>query len=124
MNGAAALQLVHTEVPEPAPATSEGIERRVGIAMADAVAAVSAGCVEWIGGGVTAKTKSLGGERIAALYWISQSPGFDFATARTECLRVLQERHGPDTSETTNVLIDGVLEILTKVTAFMRLTAN
>jgi len=122
-NGTAALRLVS---PEPAAATSEGIEQRVGTAMADAVAAISLGCVEWLGDGLTAPTKSLGGERIAALYWLLQeASGFDFeAMARVECRRVLRERHGPDTSETTNVLIDGVFEILAKVSTHMRLTAN
>ena len=71
-------------------------------------------------------TKALGGERIAALFWLSQSSGPDFeATARMEGRRVLLERHGPDAHEATiNVLVDGTLEILGRVTAYMRAMVN
>jgi hypothetical protein len=127
-NGVAVLRpLAEDPAPALAPTDGEPIEQRIGIAMADAVAAISLGCVEWgWGGGLTVPTKSLGGERIAALYWLAQSSGPDFeATARTEGRRVLLERHGPDAHEaTTNILIDGTLEILTKVSNFMRATAN
>jgi len=123
-NGVAALRVVPLE---PASTPPGEFAQRVGTAMADAVAAISLGCVEWAcDGGVTAKTKDTGGSRIAALYWLLQeATDLDFdAVARTECRRVLQERHGPDTTETTNVLIDGVLEIVGKVATYMRATAN
>jgi hypothetical protein len=78
------------------------------------------------GGGLTVPTKALGGERIAALYWLSQSSGPDFeTTARVEGRRVLQERLGADAHEPTiNTLVDGTLEILDKVSTCMRATAN
>src|SRR5262245_66101704 len=109
----------------PAPASdSEAIETSIGEAMADAAAAFSLGCLEWAGSGrITAPTKEAGASRIANLYWLSQSPGFDLATARAEAHRVLQERRGPDTTGTTDIIIDGIFEVLAKVTAFMRAAA-
>jgi hypothetical protein len=123
MNGSAALQLV-----EPAPAPSEELGQRVGVAMADAVAAVSKGCFEWgWGEGLTVPTKALGADRIAALYQLSQTlTDIDFAAiARSEGRRVMQERHGGDLHEPTlNVLLDGTLEIVDRVANYMRATAN
>jgi len=126
MNGAAvALRLVH---PEPAPAPSGELEQRLGVAVADATVAVSRGCLEWMGNGlITAKTKALGGDQIANLYWLFQeASGLDFfVIARSQGRRVLLERLGADAHEPTiDVLVDGVIEILTKVTAFMRATAH
>ena len=124
MNGASALQLV---TPEPAPAPSGELEQRLGIAVADATAAISAGCLEWMNGGLTAPTKARGGEKIANLYWLFQeASGLDFfVIARSQGRRVLLERLGADAHEpTVDVLVDGVIDILTQGTAFMRATAH
>jgi len=78
-------------------------------------------------GGLTAPTKARGGEKIANLYWLFQeASGLDFfVIARSQGRRVLLERLGADAHEPTiDVLVDGVIEILTKVTAFMRATAH
>src|SRR5262245_19370320 len=101
-NGVAALQLVS---PEPAP---QAPGDRIGIAMADAMAAVCAGYLEWSGSGLTAPTKALGAERVASLYLLfKEASGPDFATARTECWRVLREGHGADLpAALTNMIID------------------
>src|SRR5262245_8951353 len=118
-NGVSALRLV-----EPAPAPSSELEK-IGVAVADATIPISAGVIEWMNGKITADTKALGGERIANLYWLSQSPGFNFAVARQEGRRVLIERLGQDAhAPSIDLLVDGVLEILTNVTAVMRATAN
>jgi|SRR6516225_3192615 hypothetical protein len=120
-NGSAALQLV----PELAPAPSEGIEQRVGEAVADAAGAVSRAMFEWgwCGGAITTPTKSLGSERIAVLYNLAQAApaGIDFKlTARTEGKRVLQARHGGDLPDVlVDVVVNGVLEILSGVERLM-----
>jgi hypothetical protein len=117
MNGASTLQLV-----EPAPTPSEELGQRVGIAMADAVAAISRGCFEWgWGGGLTVPTKTLGSERIADLCTLLQAiPTGADSIARSEGRRVLQARHGGDLPEPVlDVLIDGTLEIVDRVAVAM-----
>jgi hypothetical protein len=123
MNGTAALKLV-----APAPAPQTPIEAKIGAAMAAATAAVCRGCFEWGWcGGLTAEAKEAGASKIADLYWLFQeAPGPDFfVIARSEGRRVLMERLGADAHEpTVDVIVDGVLEILGRVSNFMRATAS
>src|SRR5262249_21714782 len=118
-NGASALQLV-----QPVSQAAGGLEK-IGVAVADAMAAISRGVWEWgfSGDGLTHATKMLGVDKIADLYWISRSPGFDFAVARSEGRRVMLARLGADANaRALDIILDGTFEILDKVITFMDAT--
>jgi hypothetical protein len=67
-NGAAAVALLpESKIPSaPTSPTPNGIEQAIGDAVASAVIALAAGLVEVQGGGLTAATRSAGGERSVA----------------------------------------------------------
>jgi len=130
-NGASALRLVESAPVPQVP--SEPIEQRIGTATAFAVAALCKGAVEYWQGGLTEGTRSLGGEAVARLYTLAQSaPHLDLTVvAHREGMRILRAQHaaGPTpTMEFPEALaietIDGLLGILGKVVAHMRLVAN
>jgi hypothetical protein len=118
-NGVAALRTVH---PEPAPDPEFG--QRVGVAVADAAGMLSRGLFEYWGGKLSPETKMAGGEKIAALYELTQTipAGIDFAAmARTEGKRTLWARHGADFPEPIlDEVISEVLSITFKVADFLR----
>ena len=130
MNGASALRLVDTSEPAPAPQTL--IEAKIGAAMASAVCAIALGCHEFQNGGLAPATKTAAGDRIAALYHLQQAHAteIDFdAVAREHGRRALRtyldaegfyQRHSQAQGDATlDIYLDGTLEILGKVTAFM-----
>jgi hypothetical protein len=138
MNGASALKLVEpAPASEPAPAAQTPIEHAIGEAVASAVCAVALGCHEFQNGGLAPATKTAAGDRLAALYHLQQAHAaeIDFdAVAREHGRRVLRtyldaesyyQRHSQAQGDAVlDIYLDGALEILAKVTAFMRATAN
>src|SRR5262245_17085165 len=125
-NGAAILQSVsEANASDAIAAPSEPIEIRK--AMVEAVATVSQGMLEWSNGGLTSGTRERGAEAISKLWKLSQaSSGFDFAAvARREGKRAVQARYAaiyngevlPE--RLANILVDGTLEIVAKVTEAM-----
>jgi hypothetical protein len=107
-------------------------EIAIGEAAAEAVAAMSVAVSEYWACGHSTSVKTLGGETIAKLYTLQMSApdGLDFsATVRIAGRRELQRRwrsqYGTDLPDNMfDVFLDGVLEVVAKVTAFERAMAH
>jgi hypothetical protein len=87
---------LHLQLTPPAPPSDSGIERIVGELVADATAAMLQGLAETVDGGLTQKTKELGGSTVAELYQFRQfacQSLMDFETvAKVQGTAVLKAR--------------------------------
>lgn len=103
----------------PAP---DDIEEIIGAAVASAALALMAALQEFQADGLTKKTRTAGGDCIAALYELKQAtlteiPDFE-ATAREHGLAALRTRcNGSFNPRTSDIMVDSVIEILGKVCA-------
>ena len=112
---------IHASAAEGAPS----IEEIVGKMVAQAAVALGAGVREYKRGKLSLQTKMAGADCIAQLYtarrFMAGDVDFD-AVAREWGQRVLLESGGTDVdANTAEILVDGVLNILTRV---VRLAAN
>ena len=142
-NGTAALQLVAPDPPSTPPAAPEGsrIEIEIGTATADAAVVLSAAMLQFHANGrMTPETKEAGAEKIARLAQLELDTLGEINNfseiARKEGLRQLRkfldadpdfrQRHGGRAGDVTLTgIIDGVLEITSKVVALEKtLRAN
>ena len=123
--------------PEPTPASpQEDIRATIGAAMASAATGLCFAMTEFQNGGLRPATRTENGERIAALYWLQQAHAgeMDFpAVARAAGKAVLRTYFDADFYRTygegagegvLDAAIDGVLEILSQVTAIERAMAH
>jgi hypothetical protein len=132
-NGAAAqlpLEL-STEDTIAAKAKIE-VELEIGEAAANAIAAMALAVNEHWNSGHSTSVRTLGGETIARLFALQEATlgRVDFPTVvRQEGKRVLFQRYsakyGAEMSDGAfDILVDGVLEIVSKVTEFERAMAH
>jgi hypothetical protein len=126
-----------TSAPLPVPASPLApplppIEPLIGEVTAAAAIATFAAWGEWQSGKLSARTRSAGGDLVAQLYMLRQAvmatgelrDGFD-AVARERGRQALRRRCDGKLSERQiGELVDHVLELVEKVTAFARAQLN
>ena len=135
-NGAAVAKLVPPSAPATPSTGQEDIRTTIGTAVARAATGLCYAVQEYQNGGLTNTTRTVNGERIAALYWLQQAHGgkIDFpAVAREQGKVVLRQYLRDDfyqqysTEQGDAVLdmfIDETLAVLARVTAAERAWAN
>jgi hypothetical protein len=135
MTNGAAVTLPFAPGSAPAPADAadkpgEPIENTIGTATASAACALAQALTEHQNGKLRPETRLAGGERIAKMFELQEATlgEIDFpAVAREHGRRALRTYFDASqgASETAmNLLIDGALEVLSKVTAHERARAN
>src|SRR5262245_55182370 len=85
---------MHAEL-QPLPPNDRDLAMELGVAVADAVAAILVALSEHAGGGLTRQTRAKGGEMVARLFHLRQvvNGSFDFnGTAHREGKKVLRAR--------------------------------
>jgi hypothetical protein len=139
-NGAAALHLAFEPAPESKDASvgkpDAETATAIGIAMASAATGFCYAMQEYQNGGLTSTTRTVNGERIAALYWLQQAHGgkIDFAATAREQGKVILRQYLRDDfyrqysteqgDAALDMFIDETLAVLARVTAVERAWAN
>lgn len=103
-----------------APAAGSWIEAHIGKTVAAAASTIAEALGEFQDGGLTSTTKAAGGSCIFELYRLRQFliasfPDFDTIARERGTEEMRAASNGEVSSVTIDVLVDGVLDILTKV---------
>jgi hypothetical protein len=128
----------HSEATTGTPGTAATeIEATIGQAMAAAVTGLGFALAEYQNGGLTNKTRTANGERVARLYELQQSTlgQIDFGLVAREQGRIalrqyldaagFYQRHGAEQGDAMlDMFIADVLGVVAKVTDFERRLAN